>query len=33
MKPADIKPSTYINSGKEIIDKDPKCKVGDVIRI
>ena len=33
MKPVDIKPSTYINSGKEIIDKGPKFKVGDIIRI
>ena len=33
MKPVDIKPSTYINSGKEINDKGPKFKVGDIIRI
>ena len=33
MKPVDIKPSTYINSGKEINDKGPKSKVGDIIRI
>ena len=33
MKPVDLKPSTYINSGKEINDKGPKFKVGDIIRI
>ena len=33
MKPVDIKPSTYINSGKEINDKGPKFKVSDIIRI
>ena len=27
MKPVDVKPSTYINSSKEINDKDPKFKL------
>ena len=29
MKPADVKDNTYINSDKEINNKDPKFKVGD----
>ena len=33
MKPIDIKDNTYINTDKEINDKDPKFKVGDRIRI
>ena len=33
MKLADVKSNTYINSSKEINDKDPKCKIGDIIRI
>ena len=33
MKPVDIKSYTYINSGKEINDKDPKFKVGNNVRI
>ena len=33
MKPVDIKSSTYIDSGKEINDKDPKFTVGDIVRI
>ena len=33
MKPVEVKSNTYINSSKEIIDKDPKFKVGDIIRI
>ena len=33
MRPADVKPSTYIYSSKEINDKDPKCEVGDIVRI
>ena len=33
MKPADVKSNTYINSGKEINDKDLKYKIGDIIRI
>ena len=28
MKPVDAKSNTYINSSKEINDKNPKCKVG-----
>ena len=32
MKPVDIKPSTYIDSNKEINDKDPKFKTGDIVR-
>ena len=33
IKPADVKSSTYINSSKEIIDKGPKFKSGDIVRI
>ena len=33
MKPVDVKPSTYIDSSKEINDKNPKLKVGDSVRI
>ena len=33
MKPVDVKSSTYIDSGKETNDKDPKFKVGDIVRI
>ena len=33
MKPVDIKLSTYIDSSKEIIDKDPKFKIGDIVII
>ena len=33
MKPVDVKSNTYINSGKEINDKDHKFKVGDHVRI
>ena len=33
MKPVDVKSSTYIDSGKEINDKDPKFKIGDAVRI
>ena len=28
MKPVDVKSNTYINSSKEINDKNPKFKVG-----
>ena len=28
MKPVDARSNTYINSSKEINDKNPKCKVG-----
>ena len=33
MKPVDIKPNTYIDSSKEINDKDSRFKIGDVFRI
>ena len=33
MKPVDVKSSSYINSGKETNDEDPKFKIGDIIRI
>ena len=33
MKAADVKSNTYINSGKEINNKDPKFKIGDHVRI
>ena len=33
MKPVDVKSNRYINSSKEINDKDPKFKVGDIVRI
>ena len=33
MKPVDVKSSLYIDSSKEINDKDPKFKVGDIVRI
>ena len=33
MKPIDIKDNTYINTCKEVNDKDPKFKVGDHVRI
>ena len=33
MKPVDVKPKTYINSSKEINNKDPKFKIGDIVRI
>ena len=33
MKPIDAKDSTYINTDKEIKNKDPKVKVGDRVRI
>ena len=33
MKAADVKSNTYINSGKEINNKDPKFKIGDSVRI
>ena len=32
MKPLDIKPSTYIDSSKEINYQDPKFKVVDTVR-
>ena len=33
VKPADVKPSAYIYSRKEINDEDPKSKIGDIVRI
>ena len=33
MKPVDVKSNTYIDSGKEINEKDPKFKIGDNVRI
>ena len=33
MRPADVKPSTYIDISKEINDEDPKFEIGNIIRI
>ena len=33
MKPVDVKDTKYIDSNKEVNDKDPKFKVGDHVRI
>ena len=33
MKPVDVKSNTYIESSKEINDKNPKFKIGDNVRI
>ena len=33
MKPFNVKDNTYINTDKEINNKDPKFKVGDHVRI
>ena len=33
MKPFDVKPSTYIDSSKEINDEDSKFKIGGIVRI
>ena len=33
MKPIDVKSNTYIDSSEEINHKDPKFKVGNIIRI
>ena len=33
MKPGDVKPNTYIDSSKEINDKNPKFKISDNVRI
>ena len=33
MEPADVKSNKYIKSSKEINDKDPKFKIGDVVII
>ena len=32
MKPVDVKDNTYIDSIKEVNDKDPKFQVGDHVR-
>ena len=33
MKSVDVKSSTYIDSSKETIEKGPKHKIGDIVRI
>ena len=33
IKPIDVKSSTYIDSNKETNDKDPKFKIGDIVRV
>ena len=33
MKPVDVKLNTYVDSSKEINNKDPKFKIGDTVRI
>ena len=33
MKPVDVKSDTYIDYGKVISNKDPKVKIGDIVRI
>ena len=33
IKPVNVKSSTYIDSGKEINDKDPKFKIRDIVII
>ena len=33
LKPVDIKDNTYMNSSKEVNDKDSKFQVGDHVRI
>ena len=33
MRPVDVKSDSYINSGKEVNNKDPKFKIGDLVRI
>ena len=33
IKPVDVKPSTYLDSSKEISYKDSKFKIGDIVRI
>ena len=33
MKPGDIKVNIYIDSGQKIINKDPKLKISDIVRI
>ena len=33
MKPVDVKSNAYINSSKEFNDKNPKFKIGDIVRM
>ena len=33
MKPVEVKSNTYVDSSKEINDKDLKFKIGDIVRI
>ena len=33
INPVDVKSSAYIDSSKKINDKDPKFKIGDIVRI
>ena len=33
MRPVNVKSNTYINSSKEINDKNPKFKISDIVRI
>ena len=33
MKPVDVKTNIYIDSSKNINDKDPKFEIGDIVRI
>ena len=33
MKPVYVKSNTYINSGNEINNKDPKFRIGDIVKI
>ena len=33
MKPINVKDNTYINTGKNVNDKDPKFELGDYVRI
>ena len=33
MKPVDVKSNTYIESSKEINNKNPKFKIGDIVKI
>ena len=32
MKPVDVKSNIYIKNGKEINTKDPRFKIGDIVR-
>ena len=33
MEPVDVKPSTHIDSSKEIYYQEPKFKIGDIVRL